>query len=242
MNESSNKIDSTAKNGVRPEVLSLEELKKLLMPTNLWTRHIDNNIGLLITWLCLRIKLSARVLTISALAPVLIGTFGLFTFSSPWNLILFGISIQLGYIIDGADGSLARATGAASPYGTYLDQMIDFCALTIIGVGYTLFAARRFIMNPYVIFGCTAFFVTRGLYYAAYFLQIQFKGKVQHQSRSLIIRLLAESIDTGMWWFFLPFLLLTNSCWIPLTLISIVQAGYVGQCIRGAYRGNTAKY
>ncbi|MCK5225284.1 MAG: CDP-alcohol phosphatidyltransferase family protein [Planctomycetes bacterium] len=223
-------------NKVDPKSLTLSELKALQTPGYLWTQYINYNLAILITWLCLRIKVSAKWLTVSVLVPVVMGTGGLFLISFPGNLILFWIAIQLAYTIDCADGSLARATNTASPQGAYLDEMMDCCSLMIIGVGCIFFVYQRFEMNPYVTWSCVAFFSTRALGYAAIFLQGRFKLQERRPPKKLISKILGLCIDTGLWWFILPLLMLTSLCWIPLTLISILQAGNVARHITRFFR------
>ena len=228
--------DSGNINKFDPKKLTLSELKIGQKPNYFWTAHINYNLGILMTWLCLRMGISARALTISAIVPVIIGTLGLFFIPFPVSVLLFGVGINLGYIIDCGDGSLARATRTASEVGAYLDEMIDCCVLAIIGVGYTLFVNQRFDGNLLITVCCISFFITRSLGYAALFLRFRFVREGGELSQNGIIRLLGHCIDTGLWWFLLPLLILTKYCWVPLILASILQAGNVVRQIGVAYK------
>ncbi len=55
---------------------------------------------------------------------------------------LAGILIQLGSIIDGVDGELARATGLSSPWGAFLDSMLDRLADIAAYVGAAYYVLR----------------------------------------------------------------------------------------------------
>lgn len=51
----------------------------------------------------------------------------------PWSMVVAAVILQLSYILDCADGQLARLTGQTSPVGAYLDFLIDeFKALGLV--------------------------------------------------------------------------------------------------------------
>lgn len=61
-------------------------------------------------------------------AAILVG------WSSPWAMLAAGLVLQASYVLDCADGQLARLTGMTSPVGAYLDFLIDeFKALILVG-------------------------------------------------------------------------------------------------------------
>lgn len=220
----------------RGGALALAEIQGLLKPTTFWTRRVDNRLGACVAWLSLRLGVSARALTVSTFACALAAVAGLLVLPFPWGLVVFGVAAQLGYVIDGADGLVARATGSASQYGAYLDQVVDFCCLAVIGTGYTVYCGGRFASSPWVMGGCVTFFVTHALCYAADFLGTQLRRPGPAARRPAAARLLGQLVDTGLWWFLLPLLSLTRHGWVPLGLVSLLQAGYVARKVRSAYR------
>ena len=54
--------------------------------------------------------------------------------------IIGGILVQLSSIVDGIDGSLARMKGMASPFGGFLDSVLDRYADILILLGLTLWS------------------------------------------------------------------------------------------------------
>ena len=54
--------------------------------------------------------------------------------SSPWAMLAAALVLQASYVLDCADGQLARLTGQTSPVGAHLDFLIDeFKALLLVG-------------------------------------------------------------------------------------------------------------
>ena len=57
--------------------------------------------------------------------------------------IIGGILVQLSSIVDGIDGSLARMKGMVSPFGGFLDSVLDRYADILILLGLTLWSLSR---------------------------------------------------------------------------------------------------
>lgn len=63
-----------------------------------------------------------------AVGAILIG------WNNPWAMVVAALVLQASYVLDCADGQLARLTGQTSPVGAYLDFLIDeFKALLLVG-------------------------------------------------------------------------------------------------------------
>ena len=59
-------------------------------------------------------------------------------------LTIFFLS-QISYILDCADGQLARATGTTSPYGAFLDRAMDFVGIQLQYCAFFIFAYRHYL-------------------------------------------------------------------------------------------------
>lgn len=85
-------------------------------------------IGAVVAWIAEPIGVSPNMVTIASLTVSLIGATLLFILPDPssWTsaLLLFAIW-QVSYGLDCADGLLARRLGRSSPYGAWLDQVVD---------------------------------------------------------------------------------------------------------------------
>ncbi|MFH0882221.1 MAG: CDP-alcohol phosphatidyltransferase family protein [bacterium] len=228
--------EETSKTDAR--ALTLSRLWGMVRPTYLWTRYIDHPPGVLLAWLSLRLGIGARILTVLTAIPVLFGAYSLLVFPHPWNLVGFLVAIQLSYIVDCADGPVARATGAASGPGAYLDRLIDFFSLAVIGIGYSRYIVVHIPSHSFILWSAVAFFVTRALSYSAQFMKPETKGPMASLSENPLVKTVGQFTDTGLWWFFLPLFVWKDPLWIPLAFGALLNLSVYLKGIATAYRGN----
>jgi phosphatidylglycerophosphate synthase len=218
--------------------LSLRQLWGLVRPTYLWTRYIDHPLGVLLAWICLRLGIGARTLTVLTAIPVLFGAYSLLVFPHPWNLAGFLVAIQFSYIMDCADGPVARATGAASGPGAFLDRLIDFFSLAVIGIGYSRYIVVHIPSHDYILWSAVAFFVTRALSYSAQFMKPETKSPMAPLSGNPLLKVVGQFTDTGLWWFILPFFIWKDPLWIPLAVGALLNLSIYLKGLTTAYREN----
>jgi len=89
-------------------------------------RHLNRRLSRPLSLLLVRLGVSPTtvtiasfLLTLAAAAALALGSF------SPVSLIAGGVLVQLASVVDGADGEIARASLRASPYGGFLDSVLD---------------------------------------------------------------------------------------------------------------------
>jgi len=210
----------------------------LTRPTYLWTHYIDHPLAVVTAWTCRRIGIGARTLTVLAVIPAVLGGLALHYLDRPLNLIFFLIGLQLCYIADCADGTLARATRAASVPGAYLDRLIDYLTLAIVGIAYTAYVHEQFPGHTEIYWSSIAFFITRALSYSVQFLKPETAGPMGPLSRSFFSRFFGELTDTGLWWFLLPLLAWWQPFWIPILLGALLNFAVYLKGMAGAYLAN----
>jgi phosphatidylglycerophosphate synthase len=90
-----------------------------------WNVYVARPLAALVVWILARTPITPNQVTflgffvfLSALVPVVILT-------DSWGLLAGALLIQLAYVLDCADGQLARITGKTSEIGAYFDFFID---------------------------------------------------------------------------------------------------------------------
>lgn len=196
----------------------LNQIRSLNRPSYLWTSLIDQQLAVFLAWIFVRAGIGARTVSVLSALPALLGSLGLLLLAPPWNLITFLVLIQLSYILDCADGPVARVTGVSSEHGAYLDRLLDYLSLSLIGIGYTLYITWQFSGDKLMLWSAIAFFLTRAMSYSAQFLKPEIEGPMTPLSTSWIRRIFGQISDTGLWWFLLPIFVWKSPFWIPLAL------------------------
>lgn len=222
---------------VRKKV-TLNVLRQLTRPTYLWTRFINHPIGILVAWACIKVGIGARTLTVLTAIPVLFSVYALYTFPTPWNLFWFMIAIQFSYVMDCADGPEARATHAASAPGAFLDRLIDFFSLAVIGVSTSHYIVLHISNHDLILWSAVVYFITRALSYSAQFMKPQQEGPMAPLSRRFVSRIFGELTDTGLWWFLLPLVLWKPSLWWVLAAGALLNLLVYLKALATAYREN----
>lgn len=110
-----------------------------------WIRRVNRRIGAFIALALLPTPTSPNVVSVAGLLVTLIG--GVFvTFNhrsiAPVTVLIVFVVWQLAFSLDCADGQLARARGQSTPFGAWLDQVLDFVSHSIVFTALTVFAVR----------------------------------------------------------------------------------------------------
>jgi phosphatidylglycerophosphate synthase len=113
----------------------------------LWSRHINRPLGAIIAQGLLTTRVSPNSVSIAGLIVNLAGAALVLASPVPAPALLVVVVFvvwQLALALDNADGLLARARGQSSPFGAWLDQILDFVNHTAVIVSLTAFIARAF--------------------------------------------------------------------------------------------------
>jgi hypothetical protein len=92
---------------------------------NFWTEWVSRPPAAALVWLLAKTPLTPNQVSFLAIT-VALGAAALLIGWTTWTgLVVAGLVLQLAYVIDCADGQLARLTGRTSPVGALLDFMLD---------------------------------------------------------------------------------------------------------------------
>lgn len=105
-----------------------------------WSVVFTNPLSIPLTRLLARTSITPTRITLGAFALALAGSF-LLLHGTRVAWIAGALVLQFSYILDGVDGTLARATGRTSRFGAWLDRFLDVIADIHIGLAYALGAA-----------------------------------------------------------------------------------------------------
>ncbi|MFZ3417656.1 CDP-alcohol phosphatidyltransferase family protein [Arthrobacter sp. 3Tela_A] len=72
---------------------------------------------------------------------------------------LVGVLLALGYVLDSADGQLARLQGRSSAYGEWLDHILDNGRIAVMHVAAFCFLVRNTEHEPVLLAACTGAFL-----------------------------------------------------------------------------------
>lgn len=110
-----------------------------------WIRRVNRRIGAFIALALLPTPVSPNVVSVAGLAVTLVGG-AIVTFNhrsiAPVTVLIVFVLWQLAFSLDCADGQLARARGQSTPFGAWLDQVLDFVSHSIVFSALTVFAVR----------------------------------------------------------------------------------------------------
>lgn len=109
-------------------------------PIDIWTNYLYYPLSIRLVYLIRNTRITPNALTVGSLALALLGC-GLFALGRRpdvlWGLLL----VQVSYVMDCADGQLARYRQQFSPFGGWLDQVADrikeFAIYFSLAYGYT---------------------------------------------------------------------------------------------------------
>ncbi|GEO25538.1 hypothetical protein AAC03nite_13230 [Alicyclobacillus acidoterrestris] len=109
-------------------------------PIDIWTNFIYYPLSIRLVYVVRNTGITPNALTISSLILALIGC-GFFTRGVYHDVIIGLILVQVSYVVDCADGQLARYKQHFSPVGGWIDQVADrikeFAIYASLAYGYT---------------------------------------------------------------------------------------------------------
>ena len=101
-------------------------------------RHLNRRLSRPLSLLALRLGVSPNAMTVVATMLTLTAACGL-ALGSRWDaaLVVGGVLVQLSSVVDGVDGEIARATLRTTPFGAFLDSVLDRVgdAALLVGLG-----------------------------------------------------------------------------------------------------------
>ena len=100
--------------------------KKSLKPADsLFNIYLARPLAAFVVTVLARTRISPNQVTLLSILPMVAGVIAFVTLPGPMGLWLGVIGVELAYILDCADGQLARVTRTSSPVGGELDFLID---------------------------------------------------------------------------------------------------------------------
>ena len=110
-----------------------------------WIRRVNRRVGAFIALALLPTRISPNVVSVAGLLVTAIG--GLFVTVNhrsiaPITVLVVFVLWQLAFSLDCADGQLARTRGQSTPFGAWLDQVLDFVSHSIVFTALTVYAVR----------------------------------------------------------------------------------------------------
>ncbi|HWC88870.1 MAG TPA: CDP-alcohol phosphatidyltransferase family protein, partial [Pirellulales bacterium] len=113
----------------------------------LWSRRVNRPLGAIIAQGLLGTSVSPNCVSIIGAILHLVGAALVLAAPVPAPVPLVVVVFvvwQLALALDNTDGLLARARGESSPFGAWLDQILDFVGHSAVVVSLAAFAARAF--------------------------------------------------------------------------------------------------
>lgn len=114
-------------------------------PGLFWSRNVNRRFGAMITLALIDTRITPNMVTIASLAFHLLGaTIVLLAPAPAPPAIALGVFViwQFAFALDCTDGQLARVRGVASPFGAWLDQVMDHIAHTAVIGALVVFVVR----------------------------------------------------------------------------------------------------
>jgi len=116
-----------------------------------WSRRVNRPLGAIIAQGLLRTRVSPNCVSILGAIANLVGAALILAAPVPAPVPLVVVVFvvwQLALALDNTDGLLARARGESSPFGAWLDQILDFVNHSAVVVSLVAFVARAFAFGP----------------------------------------------------------------------------------------------
>lgn len=111
--------------------------------------------------------LTPNMISIISFLILLLGCVLLFV-SFPFHLQIAGLCLPLSYFFDCLDGKVARERKIASPFGSYLDKVIDIFKLFFLTISMSWFAFAQTHNVVFIFLGMTALFSMMARFYIKY--------------------------------------------------------------------------
>ena len=108
------------------------------VPDLFWNAYVCRPIAALLVSAIEGTRITPNQITLSAVIVALVSVALLLVWPGHWGLVAAVVVFELSYVLDCADGMLARWRGTASPVGHLLDFLMDelkaFCLLAAVAV------------------------------------------------------------------------------------------------------------
>jgi phosphatidylglycerophosphate synthase len=185
----------------------------------LFTELVSDRLGSFVAAVAIRKDIHPTTLTLAGLALALTASAAVATRSSeahamwPWGFAAFA-GWQLAYVLDCADGQVARATGKQSEFGARIDILVDFSVQSSIVSTFVSIIARWSGLPPVVL----AIFATMWFVNIVIFLLGKADGNVGHSfsvKKTGVVGIVKLVRDYG-------FVLLVLSGWLVIAPHSLV--------------------
>lgn len=115
-----------------------QELQKSKFDEEFWAWHFARRISIYLTLLLSRTAITPNQVTVVGILTGVIGA-ALWGAGTDRGFLMGSVCLQVMYILDCADGELARIKNLKSPTGAYLDllghYLVDYCMIMGIGIG-----------------------------------------------------------------------------------------------------------
>ncbi|MDR3341934.1 MAG: CDP-alcohol phosphatidyltransferase family protein [Treponema sp.] len=191
----------------------------------IWTRFVLRPLSIPVTWVALRLRLSANAVSyISVIFSI--GGGILFSMQGFWLPLWGAILLQVFSIFDCVDGNIARVTNTASPWGGWADAVMGFIAYTMVFLSTGMYVYHRTGWWPVLVITAltsSANLLTR----VAYQIYKNIEGEHAHGSVSFE-RKLAENV--GVTGFMMPALILCHYIGGMSLIIAFNVLFYLGGC------------
>jgi phosphatidylglycerophosphate synthase len=118
----------------------------------LWSRRVNRPLGAIIAQGLLATRVSPNSVSIAGLIVNLLGAALVLAAPVPAPVPLAALVFvvwQLALALDNTDGLLARARGESSPFGAWLDQILDFINHSAVIISLVAFVARAFTFGAF---------------------------------------------------------------------------------------------
>ena len=115
-----------------------------------WIRRVNHPAGAVVALLLLPTRMTPNMVTMAGLTVHVVTAMVLATLSTPvppvtWLSVM--VLWQLAFSLDCADGQLARARRSSSPFGAWLDQLVDVVTHAILYTALTTYVVRALAMD-----------------------------------------------------------------------------------------------
>lgn len=110
-----------------------------------WIRRVNHPAGALIALPLLHTRITPNMVTLAGVAVQLLGALYAAFLAPPaalWSVLVVILLWQVAFSLDCADGQLARARGATSAFGAWLDQMADSVGRSAVYIALSIYLAR----------------------------------------------------------------------------------------------------
>jgi phosphatidylglycerophosphate synthase len=132
----------------------------------LWSRYVNRPLGGLVAQALLRTAVSPNAVSVASAFTTIAGaTIVLVAHAPAAAAVAIAVFVlwEFSLALDNADGFLARARGTSSPFGAWLDQILDFVNHTAVAGSLSAFVARALELRAPVVAILASFAVSGSL-------------------------------------------------------------------------------